>query len=141
MCENRTENEKTLIERMEYMIANERHTECPDYFAHINEFLTAAKQAGDLPAITLCYSLLAEYYYDYYDEKLFRHYLIEASKNMEDVRDKAPLAAAITYNMMGIDELNNGNLELALEYYMNVIDVSGENDRSRYIAMNNIALI
>ena len=126
---------------MEYMIANERHTECPDYFAHINEFLAAAKQAGDMPAITLCYSLLAEHYYDYYDEQLFRHYLIEASKNMEEVRETTPLAATITYNLMGLDELNNGNLELALEYYLNIIDMSGEGERPRYIAMNNIAII
>mgnify|MGYP000872488502 CR=1 FL=1 len=141
MCENQAENGKTLLERMDETIARERLTECPDYLAHLNEFLTAAEQAGDLSAITLCHSLIAEHYYRDYDEELFRKHLLEASKNLDEVREKVPLAAAIIYNLMGIDELNNGNLELALEYYMNVIDISGENDRARYIAMNNIAII
>lgn len=62
-------------------------------------------------------------------------------ERIEEVREKNPVSATISYNMMGINEFNQGNLELALENYMNVIDVSGDLERPKYIAALNIASI
>lgn len=36
-------------------------------------------------------------------------------ERIEEVREKNPVSATISYNMMGINEFNQGNLELALE--------------------------
>lgn len=133
--------ETSLLKRIEKIVELERHTGGKEYSEKIQGFLIEAEAAGDIVSKAYCHALLSEYYYDFFDDELFRYHLIESCKHPEEIRETNPHSAAITYNMMGIDEFNQGNLELALEYYMNVIDVSSGSERSKYIAMLNIACI
>ncbi|SFP97793.1 diguanylate cyclase (GGDEF) domain-containing protein [Butyrivibrio proteoclasticus] len=87
------------------------------YISACNRFIRKAKEADDQNLLGYAYYYLADSYYllttDY---RKFNHNLLKAIEILQTCGENEYLARC--YNLLGIDALNHGNYELALDFFL-----------------------
>ena len=88
-----------------------------------NKMVKRAKEIGDDNLLGYCYYYLADAYYLISTEyRKFNTNLLKAIEYLQVCGDMEHLARC--YNLLGIDALNHGNTELALDFYLNALKYS-----------------
>lgn len=87
------------------------------YISACNRFIKRARQADDVSLLGCAYYFLADAYYllstDY---RKFNSNLLKAIETLQASGEQEYLARC--YNLLGIDALNHGNPELALDFFL-----------------------
>lgn len=110
----------------------------PEYGTLLSTLLRDAEHTGNRLVESFCCSYLAEYYYmQLSDLDKFHSYLKKAFQLQEELNDYKNIS--ISYNLLGIDALNNGNYQLAAEYFFDAMNSDPSNERQRAIEHFNIA--
>ena len=96
-----------------------------NFITACNKLLKRAKEIDDINILGYSYYYLADAYYllstDY---KKFNTNLLKAIEYLQISRDMEHLARC--YNLLGIDALNHGNPELALDFFLTALKYSEE---------------
>ncbi len=88
-----------------------------ELFAICNKLVKKAKEVGDVNLLGYAYYYLADSYYLLSTEyKKFNTNLLKAIEYLQSCGDNEHLARC--YNLLGIDALNHGNSEIALDFYL-----------------------
>ncbi|MBO5623677.1 MAG: hypothetical protein J5959_18840, partial [Butyrivibrio sp.] len=106
---------------------SERARMSGSFIAACNRLLKRAKEVDDTNLLGYSYYYLADAYYllstDY---KKFNTNLLKAIEYLQTCGDMEHLARC--YNLLGIDALNHGNPELALDFFLTGLKYSEEID-------------
>ncbi len=90
------------------------------YITACNKLLKRAKEIGDTALLGYAHYYTSDAYYMITTEyRKFNTNLIKAIELLQAVGDCEHLARC--YNLLGIDALNHGNRELALDFYLNAL--------------------
>ncbi|MBQ4219938.1 MAG: GGDEF domain-containing protein [Butyrivibrio sp.] len=133
------DNEVQIINR-ELMTA--RTNMSNDLVGVCDRLLEKAEEVGDINLIGYAYYYLADAYYKLSTEyRKFNENLLKAIEYLQMCGDKEHIIRC--YNLFGIDALNHGNIELALDFFLNGIRDCDEYDKNSAVGFVecNIGLI
>ena len=133
------DNELQIINR-ELMTA--RTNMSNDLVGVCDRLLEKAEEVGDINLIGYAYYYLADAYYKLSTEyRKFNENLLKAIEYLQMCGDKEHIIRC--YNLFGIDALNHGNIELALDFFLNGIRDCDEYDKNSAVGFVecNIGLI
>ena len=110
-------NFDTEIQALYEEVLTTRSSMSNSYINACNRFIKRAKQADDISLLGCAHYFLADAYYllstDY---RKFNSNLLKAIEILQDCGENEYLARC--YNLIGIDSLNHGNPELALDFFL-----------------------
>ena len=99
------------------------------FIAICNRLIRKAKEVDDTSLLGYSYYFLADAYYLISTEyRKFNSNLLKAMEYLQAAGEILYLARC--YNLLGIDALNHGNLELSLDFFMTGLRLCGEDDTS-----------
>ena len=120
------DNEVQTLNR-EVMTARASMADC--YVDASNKLLQKAKEIDDVNLLGYSYYYLADAYYRVSAEYLkFNANLLKAIEYLQICGDKEYIVRC--YNLLGIDAINHGNIELALDFFMTGIRDCSELEKS-----------
>ena len=99
------------------------------FIAICNRLIRKAKEVDDTSLLGYSYYFLADAYYLISTEyRKFNSNLLKAMEYLQAAGETLYLARC--YNLLGIDALNHGNLELSLDFFMTGMRLCGDDDTS-----------
>ncbi len=136
------QNYDSEVQTLNLEVMTARTNMSEDLVAVCDKLLTKAKEVDDINLLGYAYYYLADAYYKISTEYgKFNENLLKAIEYLQMCGDKEHVIRC--YNLLGIDALNHGNVELALDFFMTGIRDCNEQDKNTAVGFIecNIGLI
>ena len=129
---------REIVELNDEML-KQRRAGSPSYVSTCNKLLKRAKEIGDEELLGYSYYFLSDaYYIQSSDYRKFTSNLLRALEILQNCGNLEHLARS--YNLLGIDALNHGNSDLALDFFLTALryseDIEGVSSAAGIIQFN-----